>query len=51
MTNDDADQFAEGPASVMRLILEAQNELSPEQREYVEKMQAYFDGPGHDQAS
>lgn len=51
MTSNDASDFVESPACVMRRLLEAQNDLSDEQREYMEKMENYLDGPGHDQSA
>ncbi|WBO23718.1 hypothetical protein [Sphingomonas abietis] len=51
MTSNDANDHVESPACVMRRILEAQNDLSDEQRDYMEKMEAYLDGPGHDQSA
>jgi hypothetical protein len=49
MADEESNQSVEGPASVARLIIEAQHDLSPEQAEYMAKMEAYFGEPGHDQ--
>jgi hypothetical protein len=51
VTNDDASDFAESPACAVRMIIEAQRDLSPEQRDYREKMESYLEGPGHDQSA